>query len=630
MKKEKLKKQPPGKTQHKPNSRQKELPKKNSFPGFIALAIIILLGIIIYSNSFNCSFHLDDRTSIVDNAAIRNMYDVKALWNYSQTRFITYYTFALNYHFDKFNMWGYHLFNLIIHLINACLVYWLTLLIFSSPALKGYSISKNKQVIALLTALLFVSHPLATQSVTYIVQRMASMVAMFYFLSLALYMKARLMEKSNATKYLLFAGSFLSALSALLCKENAFTLPFAIVLFELFFLQTKKVSINFKDYRVVLLIAALTGFIVIVLLRFSSGIFKPLTPTVNNDFRTITSQNYLLTQFSVILKYIQLLFLPLNQNLDYDYPISNSFFEPATMLSFLSLLALLILAIFLYNKNRIISFGIFWFFLTLSIESSIIPIADLIFEHRTYLPSYGFFLILISVINLLLWNKYKYIAISVFVIIIGSNSFLTYQRNKIWKDEHTLWNDVTSKSPNKARAYFTRGIIFNGEKNYKQALDDYNKTIELSPNYADAYYDRGILLENEKEFDKANKDYTKAIELYPGYTEAYINRGNLYRKEARYNEALNDYRKAIELNPDLSKAYYNRGILLMIEKKFKEATDEFTKVIELKTDVVIEAYYNRGMAKYFAGNKDDSCMDLKEAAKSGYQPAADFSKQFCH
>ena len=465
--KKKKNKNIPNKKRFRNKKQKAQNPLKNTgLANLLGLGIIILLGIIIYSNSFSCSFHLDDNRQIVDNVNIQDLSDVKAIWNYSQTRFSAYYSFAINYHYDKLNVWGYHLFNLIIHLINACLVYWLTLLIFSSPALKDHAILKDKKLLAFITAILFVSHPLATQSITYIVQRMASMVVMFYLLSLALYIKGRLTRKSDLLKFTLFAGALISAILAMLTKENSFTLPFAIVLVEIFFLQTKKLSINFRDYRVILSLAGFLGFILLVLLNFSFSIFKPILPNVANDFRLVTSLGYLFTQFSVIVKYIQLLFLPINQNLDYDFPISNSFFEIGTITSFFFLLSLVILAILQFKKNRIISFGIFWFFLTLSIESSIIPISDLIFEHRTYLPSFGFFLILSPGIYFFLWNKYKYIAISVFAIIIGTNSFLTYERNKVWKDDLTLWSDVISKSPNKARAYSNRGSVYETVNKY--------------------------------------------------------------------------------------------------------------------------------------------------------------------
>ena len=137
-----------------------------------------------------------------------------------------------------------------------------------------------------------------------------------------------------------------------------------------------------------------------------------------------------------------MLILPINQNLDYDLPISTGFFEIRTLLSFIFLLSLVATAVVLFNKHRVISFGIFWFFLTVSIESGIIPIDDLIFEHRTYLPSFGFFLILVYCVHFSLWNNYKSVAIGILVGIIGVNSILTFERNKVWESDLTLWSDA--------------------------------------------------------------------------------------------------------------------------------------------------------------------------------------------
>lgn len=647
----------------KQNLQAKTQFEKIRLVNFFGLGIVVLLGILIYSNSFYCSFHLDDISKIVDNLKIRDLSDIKTIWNYSQTRFTAYYSFAINYHFGNLDVWGYHLFNLSVHLINACLVYWLTLLIFSSPALKDHSIIKDKGLIAFITALLFVTHPLATQSVTYIVQRMACMVATFYLLSLALYFKGRLSQDNSILKYSLYAGVLISAILAMLTKENSFTLPFAILIVEIFLFQTKKLSINFKDYRVILFIVGFMSFIMLVIFHFSVNIFDPILPNKTNDFRLVTSQNYLFTQFSVIVKYIQLLLLPINQNLDYDFPISNSFFEIGTISSFVLLLSSIILAIFLFKKNRIFSFGIFWFFLTLSIESSIIPISDLIFEHRTYLPSFGFFLILSSGIYLLLWNKYKYIAISVFTILIGGYSLLTYERNKIWKDDLTLWSDVISKSPNKARSYSARGnFLLRNEKKYSEALSDYNKAIELSPYYAEPYANRGSVYENLLKYNEALNDYNKAIDLNPNYATAYFNRGNIFNREKKYAKALEDYSKAIELNPNYAKAYMNRGNIFKSENNYARAVEDYTKAIESNPSFAdpynnratvyevmkkyregirdlnkaIElnpnfamAYYNRGMAELKLGDNVNSCLDFQKAIELGMKAVEEVYNKNC-
>ncbi len=602
--------------------RQKKIPVKkgskpdipverNRYAGVTGLAIIILLGFIIYSNSFNCSFHLDDFHNIVDNTNIRNLSDVKAWWNVYPTRPFAVFTYVLNYHFNQLDVRYWHLVNLVIHLINASLVWWLTLLIFSSPAMKDQKIVRHKNMIAFLTALLFVSHPLATQSVTYIVQRMASMVALFYFLSLILYIKARLGNNGNLSKYLLFAGSLISGILAMLTKENAFTLPLAIILFEFFFIRTKKFSINFKDYRVILLMAALLGVLLIIPLNYSFSIFNPIPPSKGHAY-TLTPFNYLLTQFSVIVKYIQLLFLPVNQIVDYNFPISNNFFEIRTLLCFLVLLFLILLAIYLFIRNRIISFGLSWFFLTLLIESSFIPINDVIFEHRTYLPSFGFFLVLSSGIYALFGEKYKFGPIAILAIIIGSNSYLTYERNKVWKDEITLWSDNISKDPGCARPLYNRGRAYGVLHEPDKAIADYSRAIKIDPNFADPYYGRGIAFGNFKLWDKAIADYTSAIGINPTYTDAYYNRGQAYGELQQWEKAIADYSKTIGINPNYANAYYNRGNAYEATRQWDKAIADYSGMIGIVPNFAT-AYYNRGIAFGYLKEWEKAITDYSSA-----------------
>jgi len=586
--------------------------KTNRNYDLVGLAAILLLAIIIYSNSFSCSFHFDDFPRLVDNNGIRNLADVKAWWNSYPSRPVGMFTFALNYHFGQLNVWGYHLVNLIIHVINAFLVWWLTLLIFSSPALNEYKIVRYKKLIALLTALLFVSHPLATQSVTYIIQRMASMVTMFYLLSIALYMKARLMNKGNNLKYLLFAGSFFSAVAAMLTKENAFTLPFAVIMSELFFFRTKKISINFKDYRVwLLMVIFIVSIIIIPYFKSTSKIFNPIGPT-NGHIYTVTPYNYFLTQFSVIVKYIQLLFLPVNQMLDYDFQVSNHFFETRTLLSFLFLLLLITLGIILFKKQRVISFGIFWFFLTLLVESSIIPIEDVIFEHRTYLPSFGFFLILSPGIFILLGDKYRFLAIIILLLIIGSNSWLTFERNKIWKDDLSLWSDNVSKAPNLARPVTNRGVAYAELGQWDKTISDCSRAIKINPNYEPAYYNRGLAYVNLKQPDKAIADYTKAIVINPNSEKDYYNRGVAYQNLGQWNKAIDDYTKTIKIDTNYEKAYYNRGKIYETLNQWDKAISDYSKAIGINSNFE-RTYSDRGIAYANLGQAEKALSDFSMA-----------------
>lgn len=214
------------------------------------LTIILIsgLGIIVYSNSFLCSFHFDDFPSIIDNLAIRNIHNLYGIWTVWPCRFITFLSLALNYHFSHFNIIGYHIFNLGIHLAASVLVWWLVSLTFLTPVMKKEQITRHGNLIALFSGLIFISHPLQTQAVTFIWQRAASMATLFYLASLCLYIKSRLLDdnQSNlAQRRIYYFSSLLSAILAMFCKEISITLPLIMALYEISFFKIQK-NINWK------------------------------------------------------------------------------------------------------------------------------------------------------------------------------------------------------------------------------------------------------------------------------------------------------------------------------------------------------------------------------------------------
>ncbi len=623
MKKEPIKKEFSKKAGQKkilPSRKQVNESRVQKYYKFIGAAIIVILGIIIYSNSFNCAFHYDDGLHIVNNAKIRNIGDVNAWWNYSQ-RPISMFSFVLNYHFNKLDVWGYHLVNLLIHLITTGLVWWFAFLIFSSPALKEHPVVKNKFLLSFFISLLFLAHPLATQSVTYIMQRQNAMAAMFYFLSIILYMKGRMSDKEIWKKYLLFAGSLIFMILGVFSKENAFTIPLSIILVEFFFLRTRKISINFKDYRVILAIVFLIGLAVLVLSRFSFDMFDIRKPSdIEGRNYTITPLNYLFTEFWVILKYIQLLIFPINQSLDHDIRISNNFFELRTIISFLVLLGLVVWAVFLFKKHRIFSFGIIWFLLTLSIESSIIPLDDFIYEHRTYLPSFGFFLIISIVIYNLLWQKNKNIAISIFVLLVIISSIASHQRNNVWKDDITLWSDVVLKSPGKARPLINRGLAYANLGQLDKALADLSKAADIAPS-AYIFWNRGIIYSSIQQWDKAIADYSSLVKIDTGNTDAYFNRAVAYDNSGDHDKAYDDYSKVIKQKPSYLGAFNNRGVINDNRGQLDKAIDDYTHAIWIDSNYS-PAYENRANVYKEKGQPFAAIIDYTRAIDKSSQKSA--------
>jgi len=539
----------------KAKKKEKEIPAKGKERGTnrqflwrsVSIVLICLTGVIAYSNSFDCSFHFDDVPTIEENSAIRNLSDVKAWWGFYSSRPIGFLSFALNYHFYGLDVWGYHLVNLAIHIVNAVLVWWLVMLTMATPVMRGQPISRHKGAMALFTALLFVSHPLATQSVTYIVQRLASLATLFYLLSLALYVKGRLGE-GNKDRWVFFfyIGSILCAVLGMLTKEIVFTLPFALILCEYSFIRTDTWKIDIKDKGTQIPVIILGIFVVLFFLNFSVDIFNPIPPLLNQGYDyPITAWQYLLTQFSVILTYIRLFILPLNQNLDYDYPISHSLFEWHTLFGLLSLAGILVLGILLFRRYRLIAFGIFWFFLTLSVESSIIPISqNVIFEHRTYLPGFGFFLVLTGIVFYFLWDRYRQVSVAALVLLVLTNTVLTYERNKVWKTEYSLWADCMKKSPNKPRPFNSYGKVLADAGHSSEALTYYDKAIKVSPHFYKAYNNRGVAYWSLGNYNQAMTDFDRAIEINPLFAEAYCNRGVAYNSLGNYKRAIGGPRQS--------------------------------------------------------------------------------------
>ena len=438
-----------------------ETPADRQVSGAKPLAMLLLVAVAaacIYSNTFSVPFQFDDESNIIDNPLIR---DLGNFLDFAGTRYVGFLSFALNYRFGGLNVFGYHLVNILIHITNGLLVYSLVSLLIKAVPGDRFPVPW----VAFAASLLFVVHPVQTQAVTYIVQRFASLMTLFYLLAVVGYLKWRLTAPDARGRYLWYGAALLSTILAMKTKENSFTLPFMILLVEVIFFRafSKKRWLTLLPFLLTLLTIPLSH---VDALGEAEGFAR--------DTAEIGRFDYLFTQFRVILTYLRLLVLPINQNLDYDYPIYHSLFHPAVFLSFLVLLSLLGFAISLIGaraagisasrlvKRRLIAFGILWFFLTLSIESSIIPIKDVIFEHRLYLPSVGFFLG-IGLLAVHGWERWKRMRLPLAVtglLILGALSIATYRRNFVWKDKITLWQDVIEKAPQKPRGHYNLGLAY--------------------------------------------------------------------------------------------------------------------------------------------------------------------------
>ena len=510
------------------------------------LLLILLLGVLAYSNSFGVPFVLDDFESITRNESIRdlgNFLPGGSGYDFHPRRWVGYFSFALNHHFGGLNVFGYHLVNLFIHLATALLVYALTRLSFRTPVLAASRLAPRAGSLALLAALLFVVHPVQTQAVTYVVQRLTSLCTLFYLLALVLYLAARLhSEKNLADKdgqgirawgdrktFFLLGTACVTAVLAMFTKEIAFTLPLAAALYEWSFFRG-------PWRRRLTFLAPLLPTLAIIPLFVALGRELGSDGTFQQTLVDIPRRHYLFTQFPVILTYLRLLILPIHQNLDYDFPVYTRFFAPQVILSFLLLAAGIAVALRLFAATRrgavdpavrLATFGIVWFFLTLSVESSLVPLADVIFEHRLYLPSVGAFTAFAVAIFLLreklpntLPGRLPLLAGAVVILVLTAAS---WQRNRDWRSEVSIWQDTVGKSPNKSRPWYNLGTHLTDAGRPAEAIPALARAVTLDPRYAEAWHNlgRSYLLSNQAV--KAVVPLRTAVSLKPEMDNAVVN-----------------------------------------------------------------------------------------------------------
>lgn len=512
---------------------------------------------VIYGNTFHASWHMDDYHNIVDNPHL-HITDIKpetviqtfySSYNGGKYRSEKLYrpvaclSFALNWYFGGSNVFGYHIVNIIIHLLAAFILYLVIRKLLQSPEIGG-EYRKNEFIIAIFSAALWVAAPIQTQAVTYIVQRMASLSAMFYLLGLYCFLKGRTDLRFNY-RWLYYVFCFICFLLALGSKENAITMPLALVLTEIVFFQKPGILTKRKPLFCIF-ICGIVGVFFLLLFR------EDLLGLLSYKIRAFTLKERLLTEPRILLFYLGQIFFPRIQSLSiaHDVIVSRSLFVPWTTLpSIIAVIALLVAGFFFLRRRPLVSFGILFFFLTHLIESTVIPL-ELIFEHRNYLPSCFLFLTVIA--EFIRAGKHYRIrdraiaqVVTIFmVIVIFVFGYMTWNRNFAWRTEKSLWEDVLIKVPLNERPYH------NLAWGHYMRVGEFDRALQL--------FEKALTFTNPKRKDRL--------------AATYHNMGNCYYQMGDYENAVKLYGKAVDVYPNHEKALYNLAMALAVQGKWEQAS----------------------------------------------------------
>ncbi len=594
-------------------------PSSRILSGIFQACIIIGLGLLLYAPVLNTPFLFDDLSFIVNNPTIRNPADWQAVFNgvLSQpSRFVGFYSFALNYHFHRLAPFGYHVTNLGIHILAAFMVGWLVRLVCSLARPAGEEPPGCAGYVPFLAALLFLVHPVQTQAVSYLSQRFASLAALFYVSSLCFFLKGRmgLGTASGLRNGMYFGAAGLCAVLGMLTKEVVITLPVMVLFLEGFFFCNPRQSRlkGVRGYRWILGLT-LAGLALIIPAVFSFKIRQVLLqPKVSwsHPGDLLTLPVYLMTQLRVFVKFLQLWFVPVGLNLDHDFVASSGWLEPRTWLSGVVLLLLGALAWRLRRKEKLLSFAIVWFFVTLS--ANLVPRRFVFFEHKLYLVSVGFCLGVPYLVSRIFPRRKNAYAVLIVIILVWAG--MTFQRNLIWRDPVLLWQNVVSQSPYKPGPWLSLGNAYRQAGQWQAALRCYEMALHRDPAYLEAWLQRALVYFKQGRFNDALADYDRAIAIDPAFARAYNNKANVLRQQGELKAALTLYARVLALEPDYLEARYNQALVYEQSGEFDLAWQGYSQVLSRNPDF-LSAYNNRAGLAFRLGRLDAALKDYTAMLK---------------
>ncbi len=579
-------------------------PKDKLYIGVLA-AVILLITIIVYSNSLNNGFvQWDDYKYVSDNEDIKHLNN-QSIFRYFTTYYLKMYqpltmiSYALDYKIGELNPLTYHRTNVVFHTLNALLVFCFILLL-------------TKQVpIAAVSALFFGIHPLHVESVAWISERKDLLYSFFYLASLISYILYR--KRNNSYRFYFLAILFF--LLSLFSKSAAVTLPFILVLTD-YYLGKKLAFKSHLDKIPFFALSIILGIVSLLSQR-----------VIGSDLDYVTGYTILDRLFMgayAFTFYIVKSIFPFGLSAIHPLPLKPEGVLPITYyvsgLTFI-FFAYILIRLFKSKADEFLKkdfiYGALFFFFTI-VLIIFIPVGQaLVAERYTYIPYIGLFVILGRIYVHLGQRKYffspklqyTYAAVIGIMLIVFAHG--AYSRNAVWKNTDTLFSDVIEKYPETGIAYNNRGNVRRDQNDFQGALEDYNKAIEL--NYSDAYNNRGILRNKMNDYKNAVEDFNRALRGTSDREKAYYNRGIAKLNLEDFSGAVEDFSKAIEINPQYSDAYNNRGFV-KYEKlsDFAGAVNDFDVAISL-TPADPDIYYNRANAKMLAGNHESAIMDYDSA-----------------
>lgn len=537
----------------------------------LSFLIIMIFSVSIYANSLKNGFVYDDYVTI-SNRFITDFSNLPSLINSDYFRISRENSYrpivTLTYFIDNSlygsNPWGYHLTNILLHSLNGILFY--ILLIFFIP------VNRQNRFLSechfLLYTLLFIGHPVLTETVNAISYREDLLVFLFYIASLNLYLSLRSRVNNKRLGRVLYLLSCMTCFLALLSKEMAITFPVVIYLYEWIYTDNKEGRLRsvLSNYYVLGYISVVIFYVYLRFYYFRNpGEIIYRWPLAERIF----------TLPWLLLSYLKLSIFPNSLSADYVIAPMSHFFSVPVILYTASLITLIAVAFKMSKKEKGTAFGALFYIITLSPVYNIIPIINPFAERYLYLPLAG--LIIAMMIISRIDSVHGKVTL-ILCLILCTFSLLVIKRNGVWKDGERLWADTARKIPNSSRSFINLGLHRYHSNRINEAIVAFQAALQIKPNEPSYHYYLGAARFKQGSLDEAINELRAALKLKPDESKYYSHIGLIYLEKGRFDEAITEYLTAISINPgdpgiynELGNVYYKKGMLNEARNAYKTA-----------------------------------------------------------
>jgi tetratricopeptide (TPR) repeat protein len=569
--------------------------------------LLIGAGLAVYLNSFAGVFLMDDHMWILDNPRIREAWPPwTAMAN--STRPLVQLSLAANYAMGGLDVRGYHAFNVTVHLLAGLALFGIVRRMLESAKLRAHY-GQAAPWLAGAIALIWLVHPLQTESVTYIIQRAESLMGLFYLLTLYCVIRGAQSPRFRAW----YAAAVMACASGMASKEIMVSAPLLVLLYDRVFIAGSFKAIVRQRAGLYVGLAA-TWFVLGALLTVG----RPEQMVLVTG---LTPWRYALTQFGVIAHYLRLAVWPHPLILDYTWPLADRVLPALPWAAVvLALVAGTLLG--LYRQAWVAFWGA-WFFLILAPTSTFLPIADVVFEHRMYLPLAAVVVLIVIGAHEIITcasrrrpsdNLGRWIEAGLTAVAIAGLGYATVHRNQTYRSELAMWSDNLARRPDNPRVHLSLGAALQHQGRFDEAIAHYSEAIRLKPDYQDAHDNLGVALTAQGKIPEAIVHLEEALRLRPDDAATHGNLGWALLKQGDVASAIRAFSTAVRLKPDVADAHIGLGNALYLEGRFKEAISHGSEAIRL-APTSPEAHHNLGLALAAQGDAEGAISHFSEAIR---------------